>query len=341
MNTCNVCVSDGVILKSCFVCKEKACKDCWSFHLSTILKSDCMFCKDYIPVKDIKDLCGKKTYKKICKGYWETFVSNVDENIKNKIEGENFITPKQYVIIERLGLLDDIYSKCKFKVEGVMSESSLTYNRKCSIINCIGILVNGKCIKCDREECIKCNKITSKFHVCKQEDIKAKKELDKITYRCPNCNIRFVSDGCNNNYCIACKTYFNRDTKKISKVKFHTGNTPKDDLKNLYSGDFSEIIDTLPINMNSTVLDILNSCRNIVTSEYCTTDKLAIKKNKDLHSIKVRFYKGRLKEDTAISKYIHTMFRHSGRSGNSGKSIIDYRCGNTKNRNRNRDLKRN
>lgn len=303
MKTCSVCVSDYPRLFKCPKCEEACCKNCWSYHLDSVLKSDCMFCKEYIPVKEIQSLCSNQTYSKICKGYWDEFVSNISQDIENKLDGSNVITPKQYVILKRLQLIDQIYDECKFRVDGKMVESSLTYNVKCSFVGCIGIIVNGICIKCNVKQCTECDQAMYDGHMCKQSDLETKKNLDKITYKCPNCNIRFVSDGCSSNYCIACKTYFNRDTRKISKIPIHTGNTPEQDISNLYSGDFSEIIETLPDESDPVIVSTLMSCRNLIR-EYMSTDILDKKKQKYLEGLKLRFYKGNVGEAKAISKYI-------------------------------------
>ena len=95
-------------------------------------------------------------------------------------------------------------------------------------IRCVGcddgiISVNdGKCGRCDGITCIKCENIITVDHECDVDNINALIELKKTCKQCPVCCIRiYKSDGCDQMFCIKCKTPFDWESEKVIRDRFY------------------------------------------------------------------------------------------------------------------------
>lgn len=111
----------------------------------------------------------------------------------------------------------------------------------CPSNQCKGFIKNNdhKCGICTCEICNKCHGILveSSIHSCKQDDIESVKTISKETKPCPKCSIRiFKIDGCDQMYCIECKTAFSWKTGQIEKGKIHNPHY-YDELRKLNNGE--------------------------------------------------------------------------------------------------------
>lgn len=90
---------------------------------------------------------------------------------------------------------------------------------KCSLDKCRGYL-NEKniCSVCEKELCKNCNQEKIENHICNKDDIETFKMLLKETKACPGCGVRTSKvDGCDQMWCIECKTAWNWSTcKKVA-----------------------------------------------------------------------------------------------------------------------------
>lgn len=98
-------------------------------------------------------------------------------------------------------------------------EFSMPTNVKCE--TCNGYLnENNMCVLCKTEVCRKCYEIKEENHVCDETILKNIVYLnsDAKIKNCPNCNIVINQyEGCNDAFCVYCKTKFNWETLKIMK----------------------------------------------------------------------------------------------------------------------------
>jgi hypothetical protein len=95
---------------------------------------------------------------------------------------------------------------------------------KCQAANCPGFLsTQYKCGVCDVYTCSECLDIKSdEQHVCKPENIESAKMIKKDTKPCPTCATRIYKiDGCDQMWCVDCKTAFSWNTGQISNSKIH------------------------------------------------------------------------------------------------------------------------
>jgi len=115
------------------------------------------------------------------------------------------------------------------------SSKKITYHRPCPQDGCKGFInSHWKCGLCETEVCKDCREIFPVFsnseqrkkykeeHKCNDDAVETAKLLDKDTKPCPNCKIPiFKIEGCDQMYCIQCKTAFSWNTGKIETGRIH------------------------------------------------------------------------------------------------------------------------
>jgi hypothetical protein len=90
---------------------------------------------------------------------------------------------------------------------------------KCPLDKCRGYLnEKNSCSVCQKELCRNCNQEKTEKHKCNKDDVETFKMLLKETKACPGCGVRTSKvDGCDQMWCIECKTPWNWSTcKKVS-----------------------------------------------------------------------------------------------------------------------------
>lgn len=90
---------------------------------------------------------------------------------------------------------------------------------KCSMDKCKGYLNEKNCCSvCQKELCRRCNQEKLENHNCNKDDVETFKMLLKETKACPGCGVRTSKvDGCDQMWCIECKTAWNWSTcKKVA-----------------------------------------------------------------------------------------------------------------------------
>jgi hypothetical protein len=111
--------------------------------------------------------------------------------------------------------------------EVMHKKGDITFNKKikCPLDNCKGFLNdNYYCSLCENHICNKCKTKLEENHECKNEDIEVVELLEKKCKTCPNCGINIQrSKGCDQMFCVSCKTKFNYNTGQIynSDKYFH------------------------------------------------------------------------------------------------------------------------
>lgn len=114
----------------------------------------------------------------------------------------------------------------KLKLEKIKSNSYNTQNRyimKCTK-NCKGLITveRFKCSSCQTEYCKTCYKELNHEHKCDEKDVVNIKEINSISKPCPTCTTRISkSAGCDQMFCIECKTVFNWITLELEKGPVH------------------------------------------------------------------------------------------------------------------------
>lgn len=92
--------------------------------------------------------------------------------------------------------------------------------QRCFSNDCNGWIVNNKnCTICKKSSCFKCMTMTDdtkNVHTCNTDDLKNAEYIRKNSVKCPMCSARISKmNGCNDMFCVICKTAFNYATLQI------------------------------------------------------------------------------------------------------------------------------
>lgn len=103
--------------------------------------------------------------------------------------------------------------------EKLVREERKNFIRACPAEGCRGFLsARWKCGLCEKYTCNECHalKEQDKEHVCNPDELATAKLLNKDTKPCPKCaSMIFKIDGCDQMWCIECKTAFSWKTGRI------------------------------------------------------------------------------------------------------------------------------
>jgi hypothetical protein len=93
----------------------------------------------------------------------------------------------------------------------------------CQNSNCNGMLNMDYCCElCDTKTCSKCLEVESEEHECNPDSVESAKLLRNSTKPCPKCGTRISKiDGCDQMWCIECKTAFSWNTGTIETHHIH------------------------------------------------------------------------------------------------------------------------
>ena len=95
----------------------------------------------------------------------------------------------------------------------------------CPVNECRGYIMSytGKCGMCEIVVCRKCHVIiTDDNHECKNEDVETVKMIHDQSKPCPKCYTRISKiDGCDQMFCVHCKTAFSWNTGKVETGRIH------------------------------------------------------------------------------------------------------------------------
>jgi hypothetical protein len=118
------------------------------------------------------------------------------------------------------------YDRVRREMDNKDQSVSKKFVMQCQNSGCRGMLSNQyKCHICTKFTCPKCFLAIEgdkDHHVCKQEDMDTVEELRKNTRPCPNCGLRISKiDGCDQMWCIECKTAFSWSKGTVEKGVVH------------------------------------------------------------------------------------------------------------------------
>ena len=118
------------------------------------------------------------------------------------------------------------YDRVRREMDNKAPSESKKFVMQCQNSGCRGMLsTQYKCGICTKHTCPKCFLAIEgekDDHVCKQEDMDTVEELRKNTRPCPNCGLRISKiDGCDQMWCIECKTAFSWSKGTVEKGVVH------------------------------------------------------------------------------------------------------------------------
>lgn len=112
-------------------------------------------------------------------------------------------------------------------INNVESSERKKFIMPCPNENCHGYLSSQyKCDLCTMFTCPDCFELIgynkTDLHTCNEDCVKSAEMIKKDTKACPNCGVRIHKiAGCNQMWCVECKTAFNYDTGLIAKGPIH------------------------------------------------------------------------------------------------------------------------
>lgn len=219
-------------------CGYSACKECVRTYLTGIaLEPHCMKCRNRWSLEFTKTSLNASFMDTDYKSHRRTILADrviaqipefyeralrygklTDGDIKLK-EIMQRITDHRTII----GELYMEYDRVRREMDNKAPSESKKFVMQCQNSGCRGMLsTQYKCGICTKHTCPKCYLLIEDDHVCKQEDMDTVEELRKNTRPCPNCGLRISKiDGCDQMWCIECKTAFSWSKGTVEKGVVH------------------------------------------------------------------------------------------------------------------------
>ena len=219
-------------------CGYSACKECVRTYLTGItLEPHCMKCRNRWSLEFTKTSLNASFMDTDYKSHRRTILADgviaqipefyeralrygklTDGDIKLK-EIMQQITDHRTII----GELYMEYDRVRREMDNKAPSESKKFVMQCQNSGCHGMLsTQYKCGICTKHTCPKCYLLIEDDHVCKQEDMDTVEELRKNTRPCPNCGLRISKiDGCDQMWCIECKTAFSWSKGTVEKGVVH------------------------------------------------------------------------------------------------------------------------
>ena len=249
-NNCEVCMdpttNTGKNKKICCpYCNCISCLVCFKEYLLQTPNLDCMKCKKMLDLDFLSSQTPNNFHNKKYREYKseleiskeKSLLPNTQEIVERIIYNNNVEKEINKLLVERSKIDKKIIELRQSKKQIKKSEKNKkVFIKKCSVENCRGFLSNDFiCGICSTKVCNRCHEIIqndrkddeikdeeNEKHVCNEEIVSSIKEIEKNTKSCPECGIRIYKiDGCDQMWCVECKTAFSWNTGIIEKGIIH------------------------------------------------------------------------------------------------------------------------
>ena len=229
----------------CHLCEQTSCMSCFKKYLCQREIPECMFCRKQFSLSFVAQVTTKAfhncEYRKcrasILKSKERSLLPETQNYILEIKERDKFYKEKK----EKLNRLKEEEESLKALLEetresikrvnierpGKKCVERRKFTMACPDPKCRGFLSERwKCGVCDKYVCKECHVIKNsnkdEEHICKKDDVETAKMIMKETKGCPKCGVRiFKIDGCDQMWCVECKTPFSWKTGKIVKGVIH------------------------------------------------------------------------------------------------------------------------
>lgn len=245
--SCNVCCSNynkslHLEVKCYFPsCSFSACKECIRTYLTgTTADPHCMNCRNKWSLEFTKSSLNASFVENEYKNHRKTIladraVSQIPEFYEGALRygqlTESDIKLKEIMkeISDHRTIISQLYvdyDRVRREMDSKGASETRKFVMQCQNNGCRGMLTQHyKCDLCTKYTCPKCFLAIDGDkgdHVCKQDDMDTVEELRKNTRPCPACGLRISKiDGCDQMWCIECKTAFSWSKGTVEKGVVH------------------------------------------------------------------------------------------------------------------------
>ena len=231
MATCNICAETYNKKRRVIIecpCGFKCCKVCCETYLLSA-EVNCMSCKTDWTHGFLLENFSKKFLKQYREHRAEVLFNrevHVLKELQPEVEKEikiYNIDNQEKELQKQIKELQKQKEKIRNEKEKIRNESISTTSSKCPNNHCLGFLSENKtCNLCGVEVCRECREIKEGHHKCNEDILKNIKTIEKDSKPCPKCSSLINKiDGCDQMYCVKCKTVFSWSTLNIEGGKIH------------------------------------------------------------------------------------------------------------------------
>lgn len=216
----------------CEFCNFVSCKNCVKTYLLGSTKdAHCMNCRKGWSRESLMTKVDKSFINSDYKHHREEVLYQRElalmpatQSIVETVFRRRELAAKIEQISNSIRNLQEEQRKIKNQMDNIIIERR-TFVAPCPKEGCRGFLsTHYKCGLCYTKVCGECMKLlnTSEEHKCNSADIESASEIKKNTKPCPKCAVRiFKIEGCDQMFCVSCKTAFSWRTGIVEKGVIH------------------------------------------------------------------------------------------------------------------------
>ena len=235
----------------CSSCHETCCMSCAKrYILSTMQDAHCLFCFHVFSDATMRETFNKTWVHSHYKHHRENILVQREKQLLPQAQPlvRNFRIAEtcRHNIEENTDRLNQLRSECErlrsqiWRDQSTLARLERTGYRDtraeedrekknvvqfgCPVADCRGFVEDGVCGTCEVKVCMGCGEPTAEddHHQCNPDTKKGFQYTIRNSKRCPKCFTNISkTDGCNQMFCVVCKTAFMYDTLEICTSAIH------------------------------------------------------------------------------------------------------------------------
>ncbi len=173
--------------------------------------------------KRIKELREKMAVLREQLQLYQDEINIIEDEKRIRHGHEPWYTAREYRRRDQMAPIRETIRNQNIGGGGAAPETKKKFVMPCQNTFCNGMLNNNYCCElCDKKTCSKCLEIENEDHECNPDSVESAKLLRLSTKPCPKCGTRISKiDGCDQMWCIECKTSFSWNNGTIQNGYIH------------------------------------------------------------------------------------------------------------------------